>query len=362
VKRKVGVADLPLHGGRAPPWLMERMIRLARAIILVMREDYPPELILRRLSDPFWFQSFGCILGFDWHSSGVTTTVCGALKKGLEGLEKEIGFVVAGGKGKTSRKTPQELCDYGLKTGAPADILIKASKLTAKVDSSCVQDGYELYHHSFFATVDGKWAVVQQGMNNNNGYARRYHWLSESLQDFTSEPHQAVCCDQRGEALNLVAQEAESNRKASVEIAAQGGLFMESKLIKLKMPAHHPVKLNPESSNRLGRILDRLQQNPPSDFEDLLIQPGVGSRTLLALALTAELVHGAPASWRDPAHYSFAHGGKDGHPFPVDRTTYETTISTLEKSLDRSKIEFSDKRRALQRLAEWTKQFDLPLK
>jgi hypothetical protein len=352
VSPHTGFASLPLHGGKAPAWLFGRMVRLSREIVVYIASEYGAADVLRRLSDPFWFQAFGCVLGFDWHSSGVTTTVCGAVKEGLKDIDREIGFFAAGGKGGVSRKTPQHIVAVCERLGRDPQPLVYASRTAAKVDSAAVQDGYQLYHHVFFFTSTGQWCVVQQGMSDATRTARRYHWLSDSLTSFVDEPHQAVCCDARGETLNLVAHENEPLRRASTELAAQPP---DATLPLLNMPARHTLfpELDVRSSH-LEKILLKTYERAPATFEALLGIEGVGPKTLRALALASELVHGTPASMRDPARFSFAHGGKDGTPFPVDRITYDRTIEIFNRAINRSTIDRSEKVKAFKRLASFT--------
>ena len=353
--RHTGYASLPLHGGKAPAWLFGRMVKLSREIVIYLSTEYGTGDVLRRLSDPFWFQAFGCVLGFDWHSSGVTTTVCGAVKEGLKEIDRDLGFFAAGGKGGTSRKTPHQIADVCDAIGREAAPLVYASRTAAKVDSAAVQDGYQLYHHVFFFNAGGDWCVVQQGMSDATRTARRYHWLSEHVASFVDEPHEAVCCDARGETLNLVAHESDGARRASAALAAarpEVTLEALAKVPELRMPARHT--LFPEldvATPHLEKILLRTYERAPADFEALLGIEGVGPKTLRALALASELVHGTPASLRDPARFSFAHGGKDGTPFPVDKDTYDKTIEILEKAINRSAIDRSEKVQAFRRLA-----------
>jgi hypothetical protein len=331
------------------------MVRLSREIVIYLASEYGTREVLRRLSDPFWFQAFGCVLGFDWHSSGVTTTVCGAVKEGLKEVDRELGFFAAGGKGGVSRKAPHQIAAACEQIGRDPQPLVYASKTAAKVDSAAVQDGYQLYHHVFFFTAAGDWCVVQQGMNDASRMARRYHWLSEHVESFVNEPHEAVCCDARGDTLNLVAHENDAVRQASAELAAQQPeltLRVMEKLPELTMPSRHP--LLPEldvASPYLEKILLKTYERAPENFEALLGIEGVGPKTLRALALASELVHGTPATMRDPARFSFAHGGKDGTPFPVDKLTYDKTIEILNKAINRSAIDRSEKVKAFQRLA-----------
>jgi hypothetical protein len=358
MSRRTGFASLPLHGGKAPAWLFGRMVRLSREIVIYLASEYGPDDVLRRLSDPFWFQAFGCVLGFDWHSSGVTTTVCGAVKEGIKDIDADLGFFAAGGKGNVSRKTPDQIAASCDRIGRDPSPLVYASKTSAKVDSAAVQDGYQLYHHVFFFTNAGDWCVVQQGMSDATGTARRYHWLSERVDSFVDEPHEAVCCDRRVDTLNLVAHENEPVRHASAEIARQHPDITLRALEKLSpprvltMPRRH--ELLPEldvGSPYLEKILLKTYERAPENFETLLGIDGVGPKTLRALSLASDLLHGSAATMRDPARFSFAHGGKDGTPFPVDRLTYDKTIEILNKAINRSAIDRSEKVKAFKRLA-----------
>ena len=337
------------------------MVRLSREIVIYLASEYGTHEVLRRLSDPFWFQAFGCVLGFDWHSSGVTTTVCGAVKEALKPIDRDLGLFAAGGKGRTSRQTPNEIATRCELIGRDPQPLVYASRTSAKVDSAAVQDGYQLYHHAFFFIASGEWCVVQQGMSDATRMARRYHWLSEHVASFVDEPHKAVCCDVRGDTLNLVAHENDPVRRASAELAAQPPDVTVHALRKiaaagerrvLTMPRRH--ELLPEldvASPYLEKILAKTYERAPADFEALLGIAGVGPKTLRALALASELVHGTPAALRDPARFSFAHGGKDGTPFPVDKLTYDRTIEILNKAINRSAIDRSEKVKAFRRLA-----------
>ncbi len=353
---RTGIANLPLHHGAAPAWLFGRMRKLARAIVLLLVEEKGPEDFLRRLSDPFWFQGLGCVLGFDWHSSGLTTTVCGALKAGLKGLEGETGIYPCGGKGGTSRKTPEEIEKYSSLSGTDGERLVLASRLSAKVDNTALQDGYQLYHHSFFFTGSGSWAVVQQGMNEADRYARRYHWLGEGLESFVCEPHAAVCCDRRGEPLNLVARESGPSRDAILRLTAHrpAEIIGElGKVARLDLPDRHHILPKDLTSTRMVKLVHRLGEPSPGSFEEILTVRGLGPKSLRALNLLSELIYGTRASLRDPVRYSFAHGGKDGHPYPVDRGTYDSSIAFLEELLNKSKIDYSEKRKAFERLARF---------
>ena len=356
--KRTGYASLPLHGGKAPAWLFSRMVLLSREILAHIVQEYGAQEVLRRLSDPFWFQAFGCVLGFDWHSSGVTTTVCGAVKESLREAGPEWGLFAAGGKGAASRKCPGQILDVCNRLGRDADVLVRASRTAAKVDNAAVQDGYQLYHHVFLFTSSGDWSVVQQGMNDRTSTARRYHWLSEHVTNFVEEPHDAVCCDVRGETLNLVASESRDARRASAELARlppETTLRALAHLPDLRLPSRH--LLFPEldiDSRYLGKILLKTYDRAPEDFETLLGMEGVGPKTLRALALASELIYGTPVSTRDPARFAFAHGGKDGIPFPVDRPTYDRTIELLRLAVDRARVDRSERINALKRLAQFT--------
>ena len=364
---RTGTAHLPLHGGKAPRWLFTRMVALSREILRVMVEEYGPSEVLQRLSDPFWFQALGCVLGFDWHSSGLTTTTTGALKEAVKDREADLGLFIAGGKGAASRKTPSEIEAYGERftIALPPDRLVYASRLSAKVDNTAVQDGYQLYHHAFFFTQAGDWAVVQQGMNDANGWARRYHWLSTGVGDFVNEPHSAICSDERGQlVLNMVASESDESRRASTLLSAEppDKLGRELQRIReeqqagfgdpaLQMPGRHHILTTDIRPESFERTLAKVRDNPPADFEALLGRQGVGPKTIRALALIADLLYGAKPSFRDPATFSFAHGGKDGIPYPVDRPTYDRSIEVLRDAVDRAKLNDRDKLAALRRLA-----------
>ncbi len=355
--KRTGYASLPLHGGKAPAWLFSRMVLLSREILAHIVQEYGAREVLRRLSDPFWFQAFGCVLGFDWHSSGVTTTVCGAVKESLREAGPEWGLFAAGGKGAASKKSPAQIREVCGRLGRDADALVHASRIAAKVDNAAVQDGYQLYHHVFLFTASGDWSVVQQGMNGDTSTARRYHWLSEHVTSFVEEPHEAVCCDTRGETLNLVAAESAGVRQASAELAAMPpdtALGAIARVPDLRLPKRH--LLFPEldvDSRYLSKILVRTYERAPENFETLLGIEGVGPRTLRALALASELIYGTPVSTRDPARFAFAHGGKDGIPFPVDRPTDDRTIDVLRRAVDRARVDRSERVKALKRLAQF---------
>jgi len=355
--RRTGTAHLPLHGGKAPAWLFSRMTKLAREITVAIIADYGSGEMLNRLSDPYWFQAFGCVLGFDWHSSGVTTTVCGAVKEGIRGMEPELGFFVAGGKGATSRKTPSEIENAGNLINADPARLVYASRMAAKVDNNAVQDGYQLYHHVFCFTKDGSWAVIQQGMNEENHYARRYHWLGEKVEDFVCEPHSAVCAETKADTLNLVALESAEARLTISDIARQENpdrVMQELRRLKeLQLPRRHAIEVADIHPDRMYKIFIKTYERQPENFESLLGMEGVGAKTLRSLSLISEIIHGVPSSFRDPARFSFAHGGKDGIPFPVDRKTYDKSIEILHIALERAKVEDKDKMAAIKRLKLW---------
>jgi hypothetical protein len=354
------MAHLPLHYGKAPSWLFQRMKSLAREITFFIIDAYGVEEMLLRLSDPFWFQAFGCVLGFDWHSSGVTTTVCGAMKEGMKGMEREVGFFIAGGKGRTSRKTPQEIeeiCDQRSIDGIP---LIYASRMSAKVDSAAIQDGYQIYHHSFFFTQSGQWAVVQQGMNEETRYARRYHWFSQGVKDFVCEPHWAVCCDQRNEGLNLIAEESGQTRQSITELFQNKPEFWVAegkKVNELYLQKEHSIPMEEIRLERLEKIFTQIHDKLPENFEELLGIQGVGPKSLRALSLISELIYGIKPSFKDPTRFSFAHGGKDGHPYPVDRKVYDKTIEVLKGAVEKARVGGREKMEAIQRLRNFNVKF-----
>ena len=329
------------------------MTQLAREVADLVVLEHGTGGFLTRITDPFWFQSLGCVLGFDWHSSGLTTTTCGAIKEGIKGREEELGLFVAGGKGAASRKTPREIAEWGNRTGIEADRLIDASRMSAKVDSAAVQDGYQIYHHAFLFDRGGEWAVVQQGMNEANGMARRYHWLSRSVVDFVCEPHSAVCCDERGETLNLVAEESTPARRTSAEVSIRPPNEVSQELRQLKrlvLPRRHEIVLADIAPARLERIFIKTYEAQPETFRDLLCLPGVGAKTIRALSLISELVYGDVPSYEDPARFSFAHGGKDGIPYPVDRPLYDQTVDLLARAIRRAKLGQKAELDALRRL------------
>jgi hypothetical protein len=350
---RTGIADMPLHCGRAPLWLVQRMAKLGGNILIILSQEFGPAEVLRRLSQPFWFQALGCILGFDWHSSGVTTTLTYALKQGIKNREKEVGIFICGGKGKYSLRTPSEITNGCQKIDKDPKPLIYASRMSAKVDTSALQDGYTLYHHSFFFTSDGQWCVIQQGMNPKTRLARRYHWLGEKIKRFIDEPHEAICCDKTSKVLNMTAKESESNRSQIVRLANMAPGFWEKEIKYINLPHRHYITTKDISIQYLKKILLKTYETQPKEFEEFLSIAGVGPKTVRALALLAELIYGSPLCFKDPARYSFAHGGKDGHPYPVDLKTYDKTIEVIEKGINKTKIEPKERYLALKRLERY---------
>jgi hypothetical protein len=369
--RRSGSANLPLHGGQVPKWLADRMTRLGAVMTQAIVHHYGRDELLRRLSHPFWFQSFGAVMGMDWHSSGITTSVIGALKRGLAPLEKELGIHVCGGRGKYSRNTPQELVAIGERIGFDGAALATVSRLVAKVDSTAVQDGYQLYLHGFIVTEDGHWVVVQQGMNETQREARRYHWLSEGLKSFVDDPHSGIEGERHGEIVNLADARAAASRKAQLDLLASLGPdgildklarverqqegaspVPQLNLPHLDMPHHHEVRASDVMTRRLHGNLAAAADRGPADFPELLLVPGVGPRTVRALAQVAEVMHGAPYRFADPARFSFALGGKDRHPFPVPIRVYDETIRVLKMAVDQAKLGRDERLGAIKRLDE----------
>lgn len=357
--KRSGTADLPLHYGHIPRWLSERMSRLGFAITEAIIAEYGTAEVLRRLSDPFWFQSLGAVMGMDWHSSGITTSVMGALKSAINPHSKELGIYICGGKGKSSRQTPQELLFYSERNGLDGNALVRCSKLSAKVDNTAVQDGFQLYMHSFIVNTEGLWTVVQQGMQNQGTTARRYHWHSSSMESFVDDPHTAICGVNQGTILNMVAKAASPARTALVNMGIEhpSRLLAEiQKMPKLILPNHHDVRAKDVDLKRLGAMLWLTHEKQPGDFEELLLLEGMGPRTLQSMALVSEVIYGTPSRFKDPARFSFAHGGKDGHPFPVPVKIYDETISVLSKAVQKAKIGESDKLHAIRQLSEISRQ------
>jgi len=376
--QRAGKADLPLHGGRVPRWLGDRMTRLGAVITEAIVQHYGRDELFRRLANPFWFQSFGAVMGMDWHSSGITTSVLGALKRGLTPLSGELGIHVCGGRGAQSRKTPGELLDIGDRVGIDGASLAMKSRLIAKVDSAAVQDGFDLYLHGFIVADDGKWVVIQQGMNDERRQARRYHWLSEGLTSFLDSPHAAIEGREQGEIVNLADRRAERSRDGQLDLLASLGpdkiirefnaLEGKSPVIDkqeaqpmlpyLVMPAHHDVRQEDVNMRRLHGNLAAAVERGPVDFEELLLTPGVGARTVKALAMVAEVVHGAPCRFSDPARFSLAHGGKDRHPFPVPLKVYDETINVMKSAVRKGRLGRDEELSALKRLDDQSRMLE----
>jgi hypothetical protein len=356
--KRSGFADLPLHGGRVPPWLSERMTKLGSAIAENIVYNYGSGEFLSRLSDPFWFQAFGTVMGMDWHSSGITTSVVGALKRGLNPRAHELGLHVCGGRGKQSRKTPAELTTVANAAGLAGHALVRTSRLTAKIDNNAIADGFQLYLHTFIVSDAGEWAVVQQGMNPANGLARRYHWHSATVRDFTCDPHTAIVGQHQGTIMNLVDAQAAAAQKAMLEMARQAPEKTLREVSKLTVPRHHDVRAKAVDLKRLGAILAVAYERELQDFASLLLLENLGPRTLQSLALIAEVVHGAPSRFSDPARFSFALGGKDRHPFPVPLKTYDESIAVLRRALDSAKVGHTEKVEGFRRLEKFVRNVE----
>jgi len=350
--KRSGAADLPLHYGYVPQWLAERMARLGLAITESIITEYGKEEVLRRLSDPLWFQSFGAVMGMDWHSSGITTSVMGALKRAVNPHAKELGIYICGGKGKFSKETPAELLKIADSTGLDGDELVRCSKLSAKVDNTAIQDGFQLYTHNFIISNTGHWTVVQQGMHTADKTARRYHWHSDNLSSFTEAPHTGIAGVNQGEILNLTAMEAAATKTAILQLTNEHPDKQIKEIQRVLLPAHHDVRSEDVNLKRLGAALWLAHEQPPENFEDLLLLQGVGPRTIQSLALVSEVIHGTPSRFSDPARFSFAHGGKDGHPFPVPINVYDETIATLQNAVHKAKMGATDKAEAIKKLHE----------
>ena len=353
--KRSGVADLPLHGGRVPQWLATRMTTLGTAISESVLHHYGSSALLSRLSDPFWFQAMGSVMGMDWHSSGITTSVLGALKRGLNPRAHELGIYICGGRGKHSRNTPAELMTIADQTGLDGHALVRTSRLAAKVDNNAIADGFQIYLHGFILAKNGEWAIVQQGMNEGTRLARRYHWHSATVQDFTCEPHTAIAGEaafatgygEPGAPLiqNLVDKGAKPAQQALLEIANDKPQRTLSEVMKMKMPVHHDVRAKDVDLTRLGAVLAVSHDHKLRDFASLLLMENVGPRTMQTLAMIAEVIHGTPTRFADPARFSFALGGKDRHPFPVPLKTYDESIAVLRRSLDAAKVGHRQDRR-----------------
>ena len=385
--KRTGHADLPLHVGTVPKWLADRMRDLGTEIVQILLIEYGKKEVLTRLSDPLWFQSLGAVLGMDWHSSGITTSVMYALKRGINARAREFGLCICGGRGKYSRKTPEELMFLAEHTGLPGTDLVRASKLAAKIDNTAVQDGFQLYQHNFILSNEGDWAIVQQGMNSKTKTARRYHWCSQNLRSFVEEPHSGITGENQGQILNLTDSSADRTRSSILSLSNEepqriikeisdiarlgnpleqkksgqmelfdlesnpdGEIILDNGDRNLVLPDHHEVRAEDVDLKRLGGVLATAYENQPKDFETLLLTPGLGPRTLQSLTLVSEVIHGTPGRFRDPARFSFAHGGKDGHPFPVPTKIYDESIRILGDCIEKSKMGYNDKSECLRRL------------
>lgn len=349
--KRSGYADLPLHYGHVPRWLYERMARLGGAIVEAIIAEYGTSEILRRISDPFWFQSFGAVLGMDWHSSGITTSVMGSLKQAINPVSKDLGIRICGGRGKHSRRTPAEITAAADAGGLDGDYLVRCSRLSAKIDNTAVQDGFQIYLHTFILSDDGEWAVVQQGLNENTGLARRYHWHSPRIRSFVEEPHASIYGKNRGSILNLVDRQAGAARDGIMAIAREEPGTMMKEIRKVIMPRRHEVTEDDVNLKRLGGVLALAHERDLAGFEGLLLLEGLGPRTMQSLALVSEVIYGTPTRFDDPARFSFAHGGKDGKPFPVPLKVYDETIEQLRKAVNRARIGLADRQQALKGLA-----------
>lgn len=360
---RTGAVNLPLHGGHPPKWLFTRMVDLSGAIVKVIIEEYGQKEFLNRISNPHWFQAFSCVLGFDWHSSGTTTTTLGALKQSLN--PEEHGIYLSGGKGAKSRKTPYGIKHAGELFGfkdSKIEEMVNASKLTATIDNSCIQDNYTLYQHNFFISEKGDWAVVQQGLNTENKYARRYHWISDGFKKYLENPHTGISCDMKHkETLNMADKESKEAQKISLDLINDNPAHLrqyfkrkdgQMLLTDFTMPKHHPV-LDSDLSDKEYEVLKAAWQIQPENYEELILLKGIGPKKIRALALISDLVYGKPASWKDPVKYSFTHGGKDGFPYPVDREVYDNSINMIKEAVEESKIKKDEKIKAIKRLEEF---------
>jgi len=376
--QRTGSANLPLHYGRVPPWLAERMTKLGAVTSQAIIHHYGRDEFLRRLANPFWFQSLGAVMGMDWHSSGITTSVIGALKRGLMPLSRELGIHICGGRGKYSRQTPQELVMIGNGVGFDGYALAQTSRLVAKVDSAAIQDGFDLYLHAFIVTDDGKWAVIQQGMNADNKQARRYHWISEGLTNFLDAPHAAIEGHHQGDVINLTDRRAQLSRSKQLELLKTSSPDVivgklsalethplpatinsaQIALPHLEMPAHHNVRPENISLRRLHGNIAAAIDRGPKDFAELLLTPGVGARTVRALAMVAEIIHGAPYRFSDPARFSLAHGGKDRHPFPVPIKVYDETLRVMKSAVQKARLGRNEELEAIKRLDEQARNLE----
>jgi hypothetical protein len=361
VKRS-GFADTPLHGGHVPSWVAERMTRLGTAIVESILLHYGQEAVLSKLSDPFWFQALGSVMGMDWHSSGITTSVMGALKRGLNPRASDLGLYVCGGRGKQSRRTPDELRMIADRQGLDGDTLVRSSRLTARIDNNCIADGFQIYLHSFVVAASGEWAVIQQGMNTTTGFARRYHWHSAKVRDFVVEPHTGIMGEPAGPIMNLVDAQAGPAQDALLTIARDRPELTLGEIRHLEMPRHHDVRAEDVDLKRLGAVLAVAYEKDLHSFADFLLTEKLGPRTLQTLAMVAEVIHGTPVRFSDPARYSCALGGKDGHPFPVPLKVYDESIDVLRRSLDAARVDGGDKLEGFRRLNKFVERVETDLR
>jgi len=348
--KRSGLADLPLHPGRGPAWLYGRMAKMARVITEAIIEDYGKDEFVRKISDPFWFQALGAVLGMDWHSSGITTSVMGALKQAINPVADQLGLYVCGGRGSHSRRTPFELLEYSNRKGLDGKSLVRCSRLSAKIDNTAIQDGFQIYLHSFIVSDSGKWSVVQQGMNGPAGMARRYHWHSGGLKSFVEEPHTSIIGENMGKILNLTHRKAGTARSGILRLTHESPHKMIDEIRLMVLPRHHDISYRDVDLKRLGTVLSIAYDRKFREFEDLLLLDGLGPKTLRSLTLVSEIIHGTPSRFEDPARFSFAHGGKDGKPFPVQTSVYDETYSYLRRAVDRARLGLYDRQRALKGL------------
>ena len=353
--KRSGFADLPLHYGRVPPWLAERMTKLGTAIVEAILVHYGHSEFLSRLADPFWFQALGAVMGMDWHSSGITTSVMSALKRGITPRSEEMGIYICGGRGKSSRDTPAELRSVAERKSLDGESLVQTSRLTARIDNNAIADGFQIYLHTFILSATGEWAVVQQGMNTAERTARRYHWHSASVKDFTSAPHTGIAGEHQGVIMNLVDADADAAQKAMLAIVRENPESTLRETRGLLMPRRHDVRAGDVDLKRLGAVLAVAYEKDFRDFASLLLLENLGPRTLQSLALIAEVVHGAPTRFSDPARFSFALGGKDRHPFPVPLKTYDESLAVLRKSLNAARTGNMEKLEGFRRLDKFTR-------
>lgn len=359
--RQVAIVNLPLHSGNAPAWLFWRMVRLSGVISEIIINNFGQEEYIRRIADPYFFQSLSCVIGFDWHSSGTTTTTCGALKLALNDMD--LGIKVCGGKGKTSRKTPEEIGEYSEEFNineAKRNRLIYSSKMAAKVDSAVLQDSYQLYHHCFLFNENGSWCVIQQGMNPENRYARRYHWLSSDVRSFVEEPHSAICCDSKGSVLDMTAAESRDARDISIDLVNDNyfsrGSFQKTiaEFTEKDVKKEEITFLRSHYIKNMGRrnieTLKKAYEIQPKNYEELVAIKGIGAKAIRSLALVSDLIYGTKASWKDPVKFSFALGGKDKIPYEIDRKHYDENIEILRSAVDEARIGDKDKLNAIRRL------------